>query len=51
MTLYEVPTEKLKVPDVSFDDFQKALARSGSSVSPDELLRFVQWTKEFGQEG
>ncbi|CAN0216739.1 unnamed protein product [Discosporangium mesarthrocarpum] len=51
MTLYEVPTEKLLVPDVSMEDFEKALSKSGTSVSADELTRFVEWTREFGQEG
>ncbi|CAM9674925.1 unnamed protein product [Choristocarpus tenellus] len=51
MTLYDVPSEKLLVPDVSMGDFEKALQKSGSSVSPDELTRFTDWTKEFGQEG
>lgn len=47
----QVPTEKLLVPDVCFDDFMKALTKSGSSVSPEELTRFVKWTEDFGQEG
>eukprot|EP00904_Undaria_pinnatifida_P002642 jgi/Undpi1/12379/HiC_scaffold_5.g02051.m1 len=51
MTLYEVPTEKLLVPDVCYEDFIKALTRSGSSVSADELTRFIKWTEDFGQEG
>ncbi|CAN0579214.1 unnamed protein product, partial [Laminaria digitata] len=50
-TLYQVPTEKLLVPDVSYEDFIKALGRSGSSVSADELTRFIKWTEDFGQEG
>ncbi|KAG5189293.1 katanin like protein [Tribonema minus] len=51
VSLYDVPTEKLVVPDVSFADFKSALQRSGASVSPDELTRFTEWTREFGQEG
>lgn len=51
MSLYDVPTEKLKVPDVSSQDFSKAMERSGSSVAAHELERFVQWTSDFGQEG
>ncbi|CAM9789744.1 unnamed protein product [Chrysoparadoxa australica] len=51
MTLYEVASDKLKVPDVSFADFLRALERSGSSVSADELTRFTDWTAEFGIEG
>ncbi|CAM9729548.1 unnamed protein product [Ectocarpus sp. 4 AP-2014] len=51
ISLYEVPTEKLLVPDVCYDDFLKALTKSGSSVSEEELTRFVEWTEDFGQEG
>ena len=47
----QVPTEKLLVPDVCYQDFVEALKKSGSSVSADELTRFIQWTEEFGQEG
>lgn len=51
MSLYEIETEKLVVPVICFDDFQKALARTHSSVGADELDEFVKWTSEFGQEG
>lgn len=47
----KVATEKLLVPDVCYDDFLKALTKSGSSVSEEELTRFVGWTEDFGQEG
>jgi hypothetical protein len=50
-TLYDVPSEKLKVPLIIFDDFTKALNKAHSSVGTDELQRFVSWTEEFGQEG
>ena len=51
MSLYDVPSEKLQVPVVSFDMFQAVLKRARKSVDPDELTRFVEWTAEFGQEG
>jgi len=51
MTLWEVPSEKLKVPDLALKDFEKALKHSCSSVSSEELGRFVVWTQKFGQEG
>lgn len=35
MSLYDVPTEKLKVPLVTFKDFEKALTRAHSSVAPE----------------
>ena len=51
MTLWDVPPEKLKAPDLSFGDFDKVLKHAFSSVSPEELERFNTWTKQFGQEG
>jgi len=51
MSLWDVPPEKLKVPDISIGDFEKALEHSHTSVSPEELERFEDWTKQFGQEG
>ena len=43
--------DKLAVPLVSYNDFERALHKAHSSVGTDELERFVQWTEEFGQEG
>lgn len=51
IALYDIPTEKLQVPPVTYADFEKALNRSRSSVASSELERFVKWTEEFGQEG
>lgn len=52
MTLMEVPSELLKAPPVTFQHFLTVIHRGGgATVSPDELTRFTQWTKEFGQEG
>jgi vacuolar protein-sorting-associated protein 4 len=51
MSLYDVPSDKLAVPLVGYNDFQRALKKAHSSVGTDELARFVQWTEEFGQEG
>lgn len=31
----QAPTDRLLVPDVWFHDFEKALTKSGSSVSPE----------------
>jgi vacuolar protein-sorting-associated protein 4 len=50
-TLYEIPPEKLQVPVVTVQDFDKALRRTHGSVAASELERFVKWTEEFGQEG
>eukprot|EP00586_Coscinodiscus_wailesii_P006399 CAMPEP_0172490106 /NCGR_PEP_ID=MMETSP1066-20121228/20452_1 /TAXON_ID=671091 /ORGANISM="Coscinodiscus wailesii, Strain CCMP2513" /LENGTH=452 /DNA_ID=CAMNT_0013258419 /DNA_START=192 /DNA_END=1550 /DNA_ORIENTATION=+ len=51
MALWDVPSEKLKVPDIGLDDFKRALRNGCSSVSSEELQRFVEWTNKFGQEG
>lgn len=51
MSLWDVPTEKLQAPEVLYSDFQEVMKNSVSSVSPDELNRFTEWTKLFGQDG
>lgn len=51
MSLWDVPSEKLKAPPVTYADFQKVSRHSCSTVSAEELQRFVEWTKLFGQDG
>jgi len=51
MQLWDVPSDKLRAPVVRASDFQKVMKHSHSSVSDDELLQFVDWTKQFGQDG
>jgi vacuolar protein-sorting-associated protein 4 len=51
MSLYDVEGSKLKVPDVTGDDVKNALSKGNPSVAQKELVRFEEWTKEFGQEG
>jgi len=51
MTLWEVPPEKLKAPMVVREDFEKVMRNSVTTVSPEELARFTEWTKQFGQDG
>jgi vacuolar protein-sorting-associated protein 4 len=51
MALWDVPSDKLKAPDVRVEDFEKVMRSSVSTVSPEELKRFVVWTKQFGQDG
>ncbi|CAB9521240.1 Protein SUPPRESSOR OF K(+) TRANSPORT GROWTH DEFECT 1 [Seminavis robusta] len=51
MQLWDVPPDKLKVPVVEYRDFAKVMRHSCSTVSEDELKRFVEWTKSFGQDG
>jgi vacuolar protein-sorting-associated protein 4 len=47
----DFPTEKLDSPPVTFQDFKESIGRIRPSVSPSDLTRFEEWTKEFGQEG
>jgi vacuolar protein-sorting-associated protein 4 len=46
----EVP-ESLMAPDVTRDDFIKALSKIRKTVSPEDLIKQEQFTHEFGQEG
>lgn len=46
----EVP-ETLLAPDVSKDDFMKALSKIRPTVNAHDLTRQEEFTKEFGQEG
>jgi vacuolar protein-sorting-associated protein 4 len=51
ISLWDVPPELLKAPDVKVLDFETVMRSSVSTVSPDELKRFEEWTKMFGQDG
>ena len=51
MQLWDVPGDKLVAPKVILADFEKCMKHSVSTVSPEELARFVEWTKQFGQDG
>ena len=51
MSLWDVPSDKLKAPDVEYADFERVMRNSVSTVSPEELQRFTEWTKQFGQDG
>jgi SpoVK/Ycf46/Vps4 family AAA+-type ATPase len=52
MTLMEVDSNALMAPDVTYMHFLMVVNRGGgATVAPEELTRFEEWTKEFGQEG
>ena len=51
MNLYDVPSEKLEVPTITFQDFVGALSKAHASVGNDELGQYENWTQEFGQDG
>jgi vacuolar protein-sorting-associated protein 4 len=49
--MWDVPPDKVKAPEVKNKDFEKVLGHSFTSVSAEELKRFKDWTKQFGQDG
>lgn len=51
MTLWDVEPSRLEAPPVRVTDFEKVMKHSCSTVSPDELKRFQEWTAMFGQDG
>lgn len=51
MQLWDVPSDLLKAPLVQRGDFERVMKHSCSTVSEDELKRFHEWTKLFGQDG
>ena len=51
MTMNEIPEpEFLKPNDVSVDDFLKAISNIKPTVSPNDLLRQDEFTKNFYKE-
>jgi vacuolar protein-sorting-associated protein 4 len=51
MTWVDIPGDKLKEPEITFEDFKKSLRNSRPSVSPDDIKQHIKFTEEFGQEG
>jgi hypothetical protein len=51
LTLFELESAQLKVPDVCMDDFRRVMGKATSSVAARELKRYEDFTKEFGSEG
>lgn len=51
MQLWDAPADKLQAPVVKRTDFEKVMRHSCRTVSDDELKRFQEWTKLFGQDG
>lgn len=46
-----VPTDKLLEPQVTASDMLKALANSKPSVKREDLVKFEEFTRDFGSEG
>lgn len=51
MTLWEVPPDRLEAPPVTFRDFEMVMAHNCTTVSPEELKRYEEWTAMFGSDG
>jgi SpoVK/Ycf46/Vps4 family AAA+-type ATPase len=50
--LFDLPSaDSLQVPDLTYADFERVVRKSKPSVSGDDLLRYQEWTAEFGVEG
>mmetsp|Transcript_82686 Transcript_82686/g.145927 ORF Transcript_82686/g.145927 Transcript_82686/m.145927 type:complete len:451 (+) Transcript_82686:425-1777(+) len=51
MSLYDLNSDELAVPDVTMKNFRTVLETCSTSVAPEELEEFEKWTAEFGEEG
>lgn len=51
MSMMDIEPTKLAAPPVTAQDFIESIQKIRASVSPSDLIRFEQWTAEFGQEG
>ena len=51
MALWDVESEQLLVPDIDMDCFMETLKHSHSSVGEGELLKYTEWTTQFGEDG
>mmetsp|Transcript_23430 Transcript_23430/g.17895 ORF Transcript_23430/g.17895 Transcript_23430/m.17895 type:complete len:86 (+) Transcript_23430:1048-1305(+) len=51
MTLFQLDPSKLRAPDVTMDDFLQALSRIKPSVAEADLVKQVEFTNNFGQDG
>lgn len=52
MSIWDIPSaDKLVAPKVEYFDFKKCLKHSCSTVSDEELEKYTEWTRMFGQDG
>ena len=51
MSLYDIESDKLLPPPLSFKHFAQACEKTKPAVSPDDLIRQEEWTAQFGMEG
>lgn len=45
----EIPAGLLKLPNVNYNHFISALTKSKASVNVNDLEKYNDWTKKFGQ--
>ena len=51
MSWTQIESHQLLEPSLTLKDFVKAVRASRPTVSPDDLKRSEEWTREFGSEG
>ena len=51
MSWMDVPGDKLLEPRVSVSDFMRSLENTRPTVNSDDLKKFEEFTRDFGQEG
>ncbi|KAK8807740.1 hypothetical protein WA171_000689 [Blastocystis sp. BT1] len=51
ISLFDLPKGSVSVPVFTRDDIEELLKRAVKAASEAELKRYVQWTKEFGEDG
>jgi len=51
IALMDIESDRLKPMDVNMKHFESAMNHSKPSVSPQDLGKFEEWTKMFGQDG
>ena len=47
----DLPAGSLRLPHLNLHHFEMALLKSKPSVSLNDLGRYIDWTKDFGQDG
>ena len=50
-SMRDIASGELKLPDLSYSHFLSALKKSKASVGSKDLAQYLEWTKQFGQEG
>lgn len=51
MNWRQVPASKLLESEVEVEDFFQVLQKVKSTVSADEIKKYLDWTEQFGMEG